>query len=60
MELTLADLYAIKSQAKEKEAYYRNLKNENPEKFTKLHIYWADILYRANKDLETKITTSYA
>lgn len=30
-ELTIADLYAIKSEAKEKEAYYRTLMSRHPE-----------------------------
>jgi len=52
--LTLADLYAAKSQAKEKEAYFRMLKAVSADAAVK-QAYWMDILDKANLELEKRI-----
>jgi len=53
--LSIADLYAMKSEAKEKESYYRNLKVADP-KYAEQQQVFADILYHADKELVKRLT----
>lgn len=55
-QLSIADLYAVKSQAKEKESYYRQLKNVN-EEFATSHDYWVELLNSADRELVARLTT---
>lgn len=54
--LTIADLYAAKSQAKEKESYYRTGKAFSPDAATS-HTYWANMLNAFDAELSTRLTT---
>lgn len=55
-KLSFADLYAIKSNAKEKESYYRSIKHVAPE-FAEFQQKYADILFHADKELENRLIT---
>ncbi len=52
--LTIADLYAAKSQAKEKESYYRSIKNINSE-FAESYVFWADLLHKVDAELSQRL-----
>lgn len=54
-QLSIADLYAMKSEAKEKEAYFRILKVATPEAATE-QTKWSTILYHADKELVARLT----
>lgn len=53
--LSISGLYAVKSEAKEKEAYYRNIKKELPEHESDYQFY-ADLLYHADKELVERLS----
>lgn len=53
--LSIADLYAAKSEAKEKEAYYRTLKAVNPDDFTTIWESWKERLSAFDKALVERI-----
>lgn len=55
-DLTIADLYAAKSQCKEKEAYYRILKGKD-EQYVDDHKFWADLLVRVDSELVSRLVT---
>lgn len=52
---TVADLYAIKSEAKEKEAYYRALKGANVDGAAATQQQWSNLLYHSDKELATRL-----
>ena len=54
--LTIADLYAAKSQAKEKEAYYRSIKNIKDE-YSTAHDFWAATLHKVDAELSNRLIT---
>ena len=54
--LTIADLYAAKSQAKEKESYYRSIKNLTQE-YADAHDFWVETLHKVDAELSNRLIT---
>lgn len=54
--LTIADLYATKAQAKEKESFYRSIRGITPD-YEAAHKFWSDLLKKADTQLSNTLMT---